>query len=154
MMRFHRTPPRLEGIDYTRDHTYLVTFCVADRRPIFSNSRIASIVTKQLRDCRDAGLYFLYGYAVMPDHVHVVMRLRKTGVHLSKVVGTLRSAITIQVRRHVGAFEWQRGYHERIIHGERDCRETIDYVLANPARAGLVAPDERYEHSGIVDRWR
>ncbi|HEY7994452.1 MAG TPA: transposase [Candidatus Eremiobacteraceae bacterium] len=153
-MRFHRTPPRLKDVDYTQDRTYLITFCVADRRPVFSNSSIASIATTQLREFRNAGLYYLYGYAVMPDHVHLVIRLRKVGIHLSKVVGTLRSAITIRVRRQFDRFEWQRGYHERIIHGEKECRETIDYVLANPARADLVAADEQYEHSGIVDRWR
>jgi putative transposase len=153
-MRSHRTPPRLQDVDYTQDRMYLITFCVADRRPVFSNSSIASIATKQLRHFRDAGLYYLYGYAVMPDHIHLVIRLRKVGVHLSKVVGTLRSAISIWVRKHIAGFEWQRGYHERIIHGEDECRETIDYVLANPARAGLVAAEQQYEHSGIVDRWR
>jgi len=153
-MRFHRTPPRLQDVDYTQDQTYLITFCVADRRPMFSNSSIASIATKQLRHFHDAGLYYLYGYAVMHDHIHLVMRMRKIGMHLSKVVGTLRSAIKISVRKHIDGFEWQRGYHEQIIHGENECRDTVDYVLANPARAGLVTPDEQYEHSGIVDRWR
>ena len=152
-MRFHRTPPRLEDVDYSQDRTYLITFCVADRIPTFADSHIASIATKQLRYFRDTGLYYLYGYAVMPDHVHVVMRLHKIGVHLSKVVGTLRAAITIRVRKRIAGFEWQRGYHEQIIHGANECRETVDYVLANPFRAGLVAVEEQYEHSGIVDRW-
>ncbi|HET9343549.1 MAG TPA: transposase [Candidatus Eremiobacteraceae bacterium] len=153
-MRFHRTPPRLEDVDYAQDLTYLITFCVADRRAAFSESTIASIATEELRHFRDAGLYYLYGYAVMPDHIHAVMRLRKVGIHLSKVVRTLRAAITIRVRRLIDGFEWQRGYHERIIHGVRECRETVDYVLANPFRAGLVAAHEQYEYSGIVDRWR
>ena len=153
-MRFHRTPPRLEDVDYAQDQTYLVTFCVGHRRAVFSKPSTAMIATAQLRRFRDAGLYYLYGYAVMPDHIHVVMRPRKIGVHLSKVVGTLRAAITIRVRKRIAGFEWQRGYHERIIYGATECRETVDYVLENPFRAGLVAADEQYEYSGIVDRWR
>ena len=152
-MRFHRTPPRLQDVDYSQDRTYLITFCVASRVPVFTNPSVASIATTQLRSFRDAGLYYLYGFAVMPDHIHAVIRLRKIGVHLSKVVGSLRAAITIRVRRHIDGFEWQRGYHEQIIHGVTECRQTVDYVLANPFRAGLVAADEQYEHSGIIDRW-
>ena len=153
-MRLHRTPPRLDDVDYTQDRTYLITFCVANRRQVFSTARYASIATQQLRHFRDAGLYYLYGYAVMPDHVHAVVRLRRIGVHLSKVVGTLRASITMRLRDLRCGFKWQRGYHEQIIHGERECRETIDYVLANPARAGLAAPGKQYERSGIIDRWR
>src|SRR5215467_4380360 len=105
-MRFHRTPPRLLDVDYRQDRTYLVTFCVADRRVIFCDSTLASIVTQRLRYFRDAGLYYLYGYAVMPDHVHLVIRLRKIGTHLSKVVGTLRASITLNLRSHIEDFEW------------------------------------------------
>jgi len=121
---------------------------------VFADSTLASIATRQLRYFRDAGLYYLYGYAVMPDHVHLVIRPRVTGIHLSKIVGTLRASITMKLRHHEGSFKWQRGYHEQIIHGVHECRATVDYVLANPSRAGLVAPNEQYPHSDIIDRWR
>ena len=153
-MRSHRTPPRLADVDYRPDRTYLVTLCVAKRRAAFSNPCLASIATEQMRYFRETGLYYLYGYAVMPDHVHLVLRMRKVGVHLSKVVGTLRASITLRIRRLAIDFGWQRGYHERIIHNEEECRETIDYVLANPSRDGLVPPDRQYEYSGIIDCWR
>ena len=153
-MKIHRTPPRLLDVDYRRDQTYLVTFCVADRRAVFRDSTLASIAIQQLRYFRDAELYYLYGYAVMPDHVHMVMRLRKTGIHLSKVIGTLRASITLRLRHLIDDFEWQRGYHERIIHDAHESLAAVDYVLRNPSRAGLVAPDRQYPHAGIIDRWR
>jgi len=131
-----------------------VTFCVADRQAVFRDPTFASIATAQLRYFRDAGFYNLYGYAVMPDHVHAIMRSRKSGIHLSKVVGTLRASISLRIRQLMGHFAWQRGYHEQIINSERECLATVDYVLANPARAGLVPPGEQYPHSGVLDRWR
>jgi len=131
-----------------------VTFCVAGRKAAFRDPIRASIATEQLRYFREAGLYYLYSYAVMPDHVHAIIRLQKSGIHLSKVVGTLRASITLRLRQSMKNFAWQRGYHEQIINSKRECLASVDYVLANPARAGLVSPDQQYPYSGIVDRWR
>ena len=131
-----------------------MTFCVARRRPVFANPRLASTAVECVRHFRQTGLYYLYAYAVMFDHVHMVMRVIKPRVHLSKVIAVVRSCITSKVRRTVADFAWQRGYYERIVRNADECRETVEYVLANPRRAHLVQDREQYPFSGIVDGWR
>jgi REP element-mobilizing transposase RayT len=153
-MRYARTPTRLETIDYRQDRTYAVTFCVARRRPVFANPRLAAIAVECARHFRHTGLYYLYAYAVMFDHVHLVLRAIKPRVHLSKIVAVLRSCITSKVRPTIADFAWQRGYYERIVRSADECRETVEYVLANPRRANLVQDREQYPFSGFVDRWR
>ncbi|HET9343156.1 MAG TPA: transposase [Candidatus Eremiobacteraceae bacterium] len=153
-MRHARTPTRLETVDYRQDRTYAVTFCVARRRPVFANPLFASVAVECLRHFRQSELYYLYAYAVMFDHVHMVLRVIKPRVHLSKVIAVVRSCITSKVRRSIAHFAWQRGYYERIVRNADECRETVEYVLANPRRANLVKDREQYAFSGILDRWR
>ena len=148
-----RTPPRLLNVDYTQKRTYFVTFCVARRREEFANPRNASLACACISQMRDEGHFWLYAYAVMPDHVHLVLRLRGDGLSLSRVVAKLRSAISRAIRSHRTDFAWQRGFYEWIVRTERDCHETIEYVLRNPIRAGLVHGDERYPYSGVIDSW-
>ena len=152
-MRYFRTPPRLTAVDYIIARTYLITFCTAGRKRAFSDPVLASIACRRIRHFRDAGHYWLYAYTVMPDHVHAVIRARNTGLHLSRIVATLRSAISIDVRRYASDFSWQRGYHERILHEPDDVHAAVDYVLENPVRAALVSRGERYRFSGVVDMW-
>jgi len=153
-MEQYRTPPRLENVDYRANRSYLVTFCVRDRAKSFSDPLLASIACRWLRTFRDAGWYWLYAYCVMPDHIHIAMRIRDRSVHLSRVVAMIRSGILCEVRRHDDVFAWQRGYHDRIVRAKQDSTEIVRYVLANPRRAGLTHGDEAYPFSGVVDIWR
>jgi REP-associated tyrosine transposase len=132
----------------------LLTFCVSRRKQAFSDPVLASIACKWIRHFRDTGYFWLYAYVVMFDHVHVVCRLQKRDMHLSRIVAMLRSAMLVELRRYTSGFSWQRGYHERIVREGDDITKLVDYVLANPARAGIVKNGQQYAFAGFVDRWR
>src|SRR5690348_973721 len=153
-MRTFRTPPRLETVDYRQIRTYLVTFCVARRSRAFEHPTLASIAARWIQHFRNSGFYWLYGFVVMPDHVHVVMRPQRAGTHLSTIVAMIKSASLVEIRRYSTGFRWQRGYHERIVREADDIEGMVDYVLQNPARAGLVRPDQLYPFAGVIDSWR
>ena len=154
MSAMARTPSRLLNVDYAEKRTYFITFCVDKRRRVFRDKRYASIACECIRQMRYEGHFWVYAYAVMPDHVHLVIRVRGQGLALSRIIAKLRSSISREVRRHTPDFAWQRGYYEWIVRAEHDCHETIQYVLQNPLRAGIVGPGERYRYSGILDSWR
>jgi|SRR5579863_4040150 len=153
-VRSFRTPPRLTDVDYRERRTYVITFCVHKRHPVFMNPKLAEIACAAFRRYCDSGWYWLYAYVVMPDHVHLVVRVRDRGVHLSRIVGMLKSAILTTARHAAYGFRWQRGYHERIIHSDAECEATIQYVLDNPQRKNLVRANERYAFVGVVQSWR
>jgi len=153
-MRIIRTPPRLENVDYRQIRTYLVTFCVAWRGRAFADPVLASIACRWIEHFRNSGFYWLYGYVVMHDHIHIVIRPQRAGTHLSKIVAMLKSASMVEIRRHLLRFKWQRGYHERVVREGEDLRSMIDYVLQNPARAGLIPADQLYPFAGVIDAWR
>ena len=153
-MRITRTPARLENVDYRAGRTYFVTFCAKGRHRAFADELVASIACHWIRHFCEKGWYWLYGYAVMPEHVHLVLRVRDRGMHLSRIVGMIKSAITCEVRRVDRCLMWQRGYHERIVRAHEDCEALVQYVLDNPVRRNLVAPGEQYPFSGILQSWR
>jgi putative transposase len=153
-VRNHRTPPRLENVDYRAARSYLVTFCLKNRAKKFSDPILASIACRWIRTCRDAGWYWLYAYCVMPDHIHIAMRVRDKKVHLSRIVAMIRSGILCEARRHDSSFCWQRGFDDRIVRVDDDSTEIVRYVLANPRRAGLTRGEETYPFCGVVDIWR
>lgn len=100
-------------------------------------------------DQREAGLFWLYAYCIMPDHIHLYLRTR--GVrHLSRIIAGLKVDI---VRAVGGELRWQRGYFERIIRGSVAPEKVVQYILLNPVRAGLVARAEDYPFKGVADRY-
>jgi REP element-mobilizing transposase RayT len=82
--------------------------------------------------------YDLLAWCVMPNHVHVVMRI-SGDLPLEKIVHSWKSYTANQANKilgRTGTF-WQREYYDRIIRDEKDLTRTIAYVRGNPAKAGL-----------------
>lgn len=126
----------------------LVTFCCKDRQRVFEDGRKARLAEQAMMMQREDGLYWLYVYCVMPDHIHIYLRTR--GVrHLSRIVARLK----FDIMRLVGRLQWQRGYFEKIIRGCVAPSEVARYILLNPVRAGLVTRAEDYPFMGVVDRY-
>jgi REP element-mobilizing transposase RayT len=84
------------------------------------------------------GMYELMASCVMPNHVHVVMRLFR-GEDLDDVLWSWKSYTSKVANRILGQQGrfWQREYFDRLIRSEADLEDTIEYVVRNPEKAGL-----------------
>ena len=82
--------------------------------------------------------YELLRWAVMPNHVHAVFRLRP-GELLWQVMKALKGASSHDVNLAIGRAGtlWQREYHDTSIRDERELANMLEYVKNNPAAAGL-----------------
>ena len=82
--------------------------------------------------------YSLHAYAVMPNHVHILLCLFH-GSDLARTMHSLKSFTSNEINKLVGRNGrlWEREYHDRIIRDSRDYDNTIRYILDNPAKAGL-----------------
>lgn len=102
-----------------------------------TDQRIAGAVAAALR-FRDGKHYRLLAWCIMPNHVHVVVRLLP-GADLATVLKTWKqfsSKAANQVLGRRGHF-WQREYYDRLIRSEQEYSRAIRYVLENPVKAGL-----------------
>ena len=86
----------------------------------------------------DDSAYSLVAECVMPNHVHVVFRLRCES-DISDVVKQWKSITSHNLGRLTGSggTVWQDDYYDVLLRDERQLRNTIEYVMKNPARAGL-----------------
>lgn len=106
----------------------------------------------------DGDRYKLVAWCIMPNHVHVVVK-PAPAVGLEKLMHSWKSftANAIQrASRHEGSV-WQGEYYDHLIRNDAELAWSINYVLDNPAAAGLknwswlyLAPEfARYRSSDL-----
>jgi REP element-mobilizing transposase RayT len=101
------------------------------------NPEIAKLVAGALR-FGHGDRYRLIAWCVMPNHVHVIFRALP-GWALAGIVQGWKSYTASEANRilgRTGTF-WQREYYDRLIRKEGELDRAIEYVVSNPARAGL-----------------
>lgn len=136
-LREHRTS--LEG------HTYFVTTSCANRESLLTDAAVLALVSEGLHGMLGRGFARLDGYAVMPDHMHLIFALAPAN-DLAAVMWGLKTYTALRANRLLrrrGAF-WQDGYHDHRIRSDVDWRARMEYMLLNPVRAGLVEDADAY----------
>lgn len=152
-MHYPRRIPRLKNFDYCSPHSYFVTFGTKHQVHVFRDEITASVARDTIFEFRQRGWYALYAYCVMPNHVHLVLKLLGGKRSLSRVVATIKSAIRVRCADRQRSVIWQGGFHDRVVREYEKSDEFIRYVLLNPVRAGLVEHLDEYRFGGIVDAW-
>ena len=89
----------------------------------------------------------------MPDHVHMLLKLRTTDHTLSRVVATLKNESMKSLKRLGETFRWKYGYYDKILRGNDADLRIAHYITQNPVRAKMVDESGNYPFTGIVDRF-
>ena len=134
-------------------HVYFLTFGTRDRRPVFRDAAPASTMAAALGGGTLDGATLFLAWVVMPDHVHLLMEL-SAPESLSVAVARIKSGSSRRVNavlQRRGTL-WASGYHDHALRSEESLEPVVEYLLANPMRAGLVARPEEYEFAW--SRWR
>ncbi len=129
------------GNRHQTDQTFFVTSVIEGREPIFRNDEHAQKFLDALQHFRSTNEIRLYGFVVMPDHVHFVCRVIN-GMTISSLVRRIK---TFTSRDQL--FYWQKGYWTVLITRESMLVEKLKYMHANPVRANLVENLEDYRWS-------
>jgi putative DNA methylase len=91
--------------------------------------------------------YDLFAWAVMSNHVHVVM---EPLIPVSEIMRWLKVATANRANKLLGntgkAF-WRREYYDRWIRTTKELSSVIAYVEDNPVRGGLAASPEEWRWS-------
>ena len=80
----------------------------------------------------DGERYNLKAFVVMPNHVHLLMQLKK-GINLENVMRSLKSFTAKQINKvmHRSGRLWQSEYFDRIIRSEDHYKNVLKYIVAN-----------------------
>ena len=119
---------------------------------------IAAIVENALKHF-DGERYRLHAWAIMPNHVHVVVE-PVAGHELSKIIHSWKSFAAHEANKTLGRTGdfWQHDAYNHIIRNEKEYGFQVDYVYENPAKAGLRAWQWRWKISepdrdGLATLW-
>ncbi len=88
----------------------------------------------------DGERYELGCYVVMPNHVHAIVRpLLRDLEQLESILQSWKRHTSLEINRFFGfaGTFWQEESFDRIIRDEEHLYRAIQYVGANPAKAGL-----------------
>ena len=71
-------------------------------------------------------------YSVMPNHVHLLLRLSTEGNNptVSWVINQLKGIVTKRSGKQI----WQKGFYDQVIRSESDFRSVGEYIEYNPAK--------------------
>jgi REP element-mobilizing transposase RayT len=74
----------------------------------------------------------------MPNHVHAVLQ-PMPGHDLPEILHSWKSYTAKEINQMLGVKGqlWEAEYYDHLIRDERDFEAQIEYVLANPMKAGL-----------------
>ncbi|MFN9409677.1 MAG: (E)-4-hydroxy-3-methylbut-2-enyl-diphosphate synthase [Akkermansiaceae bacterium] len=104
---------------------------------LFNNNQNAELVANALKHF-DGTRYDLLAWCIMPNHVHVILKLAK-GEELDKILHSWKSFTSHEINKLNGTSGsiWQKESYDHLIRDGKDFRNQIDYVLNNPTKAGF-----------------
>jgi len=126
-----------------RPGTYFVTSLVANRRRIFQVTRNAELFIETLDHYREN--YFLHGYVVMPDHVHLL--LTPAQITLERTMQLIKGGFSHRFKASQPV--WQKGFTDHRIRDSEGYTTRLQYLAQNPVRARLCATAEEYPYSSV-----
>jgi len=131
-----------------KQSTYAITILTLNRHRHFQRTENAELFIATLFGYREAGKFVLHGFAVMPDHVHVLVT-PAIDVSTSRCVQFMKGGYSYTLPHKSPGGVWHPGYHEHRIRDEDDFRNQLLYIANNPARKRL----QDYPHVHTAPRY-
>ncbi len=139
---------RLRRIEQS-DRVFFITTNVSKNVPLLRPPEM-DLLLNILDDVRRAEAFLLLGYAVMPDHTHLMFATRTKSLSHILHQWKFKTGFAVQHnRRHSGAF-WHPRYFDFICRRSRDVSDKLLYIHQNPVTRKLVAHPEDWKWSSAA----
>ncbi len=139
-------PSRLQRFQHS-GQSHFLTFSCYHRRQLLSESEAKGTFEDALERVRLQFNLFIYGYVVMPDHIHLLTSEPENGV-LHQAIKSLKQGVSRKLIAEAEHF-WQKRYYDFNVRGEMQFREKLRYIHRNPVQRGLCARPEDWEWSSF-----
>lgn len=139
-------PTRLQRF-HQSGQTHFITFACWHHRPNFADPSTRSVFETALERIRQAYLLCVYGYVVMPDHVHLLLSEPRRAT-LAVAIKSLKQGVS---RRLIGDAPhfWQKRYYDFNVRTQEKFQEKLRYIHRNPVRKELCERPEDWEWSSF-----
>jgi len=116
-------------------------------RRLLQSERNAILLIDVMRSYVAARKFQLHDFAIMPDHVHLLMTV--TGdMTIEKAMQLIKGGFSHRLKKEFGyqGEVWQRGFSEARADDEESFLRYRKYIAQNPVKAGLVDSPGEYSY--------
>jgi REP-associated tyrosine transposase len=127
--------------------SHFLTFSCYHRRPLPAQMHMQDAFLLALEQVRRRFQMRVYGYVVMPEHVHLLLSEPADG-KLALAVQRLKTKVSVCARKEAGKIEgespfWQRRYFDHNVRNYQGFVTQLRYIHRNPVKRELcTAPDD------------
>lgn len=134
--------------------SHFLTFSCYHRLPFLQQMSMEEDFLCALERVRLRFRLRVYGYVVMPEHVHLLLSEPELG-SLSKAIQLLKTRVSIKARkageRAVGGVPfWQKRYFDHNVRNEPGFVMQLRYIHRNPVKRSLCACPEQWPWSSFL----
>lgn len=154
-----------------RGHAHFLTFSCYSRLPLLSKDKSRWWLIDALQRARQKHNFHLWGWIIMPEHVHLLLLPVRPGYKMAAVLADIKrpvgevaiawlemnhpqflSRLTVQNRNRTYRRFWQAGPgQDRNVYDPAVAHKILDYIHNNPVRRGLVGRAEDWPWSSARD---
>lgn len=133
--------------------SHFITFSCYHRQPLLAQMQMQDAFLHALEQVRRRFGMRVYGYVVMPEHVHLLLS-EPAGDRLSTAVQLLKTKVSVQARKANQRIEggtpfWQRRYFDHNVRNHQGFVTQLRYIHRNPVKRGLCAAPEDWPWSSF-----
>jgi putative transposase len=127
---------------------HFLTFSCYGRAPLSNAPRARDIFEQTLERVRKWYGFYVAGYVVMPEHVHLLIT-EPERAKLSLALQMLKQNVARQLREPEGGSFWLPRYYDLNVWSEAKRIDKLRYIHRNPVRRGLVSSPEQWPWSSF-----
>ena len=143
-------PPRLAVVfqDYAPP-LYFVTFCTLDRVPWLASPEVHRALIVYAEIGKQSSRAAVGRYVIMPDHVHLFVRLAPDE-RIGRWVAGLKRCLSATVAHDPEHGKWQTGFFDHVLRHAESYAEKWHYVRENPVRRNLAPTADEWPFQGEI----
>lgn len=130
---------------HTFGHDHFITFTCYHRLPYLNDDHSRTIFEQTLEQTRQRHHFDIYGYVLMPEHVHLLLS-EPPETKLEDIFRILKTQTSKQLKGDREHF-WQRRYYDLNVFTRPKFIEKLRYIHRNPVKRGLVENPEDWPWS-------
>lgn len=116
-------------------------------RRLFQSERNAELLIDVLRGQVIAHRFTMLDFVIMPDHVHLLIRLDSSAT-IEKAMQWIKGGFSYRLKKETGYLGevWQRGYSELRVIDKEQLLGYRKYIAQNPVKAGLATVENAFPY--------
>jgi putative transposase len=127
---------------------HFLTFSCYHRKPKLTTTEACNLFLASLERVRQQYGLLVYGYVVMPEHVHLLVN-EPEAPGLARALQSMKQSVARQLALRAAEPFWQQRYYDFNVWSERKFVEKLRYIHRNPVTRGLVAQPQDWAWSSF-----